>query len=288
MNKIIIASLAISRISVFVFLMYHTVSFAKNIAWDALAYSNNSLSQQRMALSYLAKMPLANRAHILDIGCGDGKITACIAQQYPNALVIGVDNSKNMISFAQNRFDTIPNLSFECMDAANLMYTNEFEVIVSFFCLHWVSEQEKALQAIARAAKPGADILLLFSVEPNQPILRALRYANAAKPFCDYLGCYEFPVHPLDLEKSIAVLANSKCEIISCAVDAKVDIFNSVTDFYNFLHAMPLANKVDTNLFDNYIQMIVDRYLVYCPQQVDGTIVYKSPIAVLHAKKKTE
>jgi ubiquinone/menaquinone biosynthesis C-methylase UbiE len=41
---------------------------------------------------------------LLDIGCGDGKITAEIAKYLPKGRAVGVDNSNQMIKLAKSTF----------------------------------------------------------------------------------------------------------------------------------------------------------------------------------------
>lgn len=260
-------------------------ALAKDIPWDAQEYCNNSYSQQQIALSYVQKLEIKDPHSILDIGCGDGKITAYLAQKYPQAQVIGVDNSSDMINFARDKFSTIPNLSFVCSDAAKISYVNQFDLIVSFFCLHWVTDQQSALKALAKAAKPNADILLLFSIDPDQPLLKALRYAHSVEPFSVYFKDYVFPVHPLNPQKTIALLATNNCTLISYHVDEKTTIFNTVRQFYDFLHEMPLVDVLKGTVFDVYMSIIVTQYLSYCPLTL-GKICYASPIGIVHMQKK--
>jgi trans-aconitate methyltransferase len=47
--------------------------------WNAEDYHKNSANQQRCAREVIAKLELKGDEKILDIGCGDGKITAEIA-----------------------------------------------------------------------------------------------------------------------------------------------------------------------------------------------------------------
>jgi len=118
--------------------------------WNAGEYSRGSTLQQRLARKMLMSVPLKGTERILDLGCGDGKITAEIATQVPQGSVVGVDLSKNMIDFAAENF-TQPNLRFEVNDVCELPYREEFDLAVSFFMLHWVREQEKALRSIRKA-----------------------------------------------------------------------------------------------------------------------------------------
>src|SRR2546430_7948944 len=103
-----------------------------------------------MAEEVLALLDLKGSERMLDVGFGDGKITAEIASRSPQGSVVGVDPSRDMISFAQHNFGpaTRPNLRFEVADARCLPFQNEFDLVVSFNALHWIPEQDTALSSI--------------------------------------------------------------------------------------------------------------------------------------------
>ena len=132
--------------------------------WNASDYNRQSSLQEALAREQLSRLTLAGAERVLDVGCGDGKVTAEIAGLVPRGSVLGIDPSHNMIDFACRHFDTAerPNLRFEVADARRLTYRSEFDLVVSFNALHWVPEQEDALRCIRAALKPGGRALLRF------------------------------------------------------------------------------------------------------------------------------
>jgi trans-aconitate 2-methyltransferase len=130
--------------------------------WHANDYNHVSSLQQVMAEEQLSGLTLEGGERILDVGCGDGKITGEIAGRVPRGSVLGIDSSRDMIAFASSRFGppVYANLRFEVADARRLPYRDEFDLIVSFNALHWVPEQEAALGSIRAALKPGGQALL--------------------------------------------------------------------------------------------------------------------------------
>src|SRR5689334_13566922 len=72
--------------------------------WNAAEYAKRSRLQETMANEVLALLALEGVQHVLDVGCGDGKISAQIAARIPAGTVIGVDPSRDMIAFASNHF----------------------------------------------------------------------------------------------------------------------------------------------------------------------------------------
>ena len=130
--------------------------------WHASDYHRHSSLQQAMAEEQLGRLTLEGSERILDVGCGDGKITAEIAARVPRGSVVGVDPSRDMVAFASSRFgpSAHPNLRFEVADARRLPHRNEFDLVVSFNALHWVPEQDEALDSIRAALKPEGRALL--------------------------------------------------------------------------------------------------------------------------------
>ncbi|QIG55184.1 class I SAM-dependent methyltransferase [Altererythrobacter sp. BO-6] len=57
-------------------------------------------------------------SHVLDIGCGAGELSLAVAAARPNAQVVGVDVSPDLIEAARARARSIENLHFELADAA--------------------------------------------------------------------------------------------------------------------------------------------------------------------------
>jgi trans-aconitate 2-methyltransferase len=126
--------------------------------WNAPGYSRIATLQEVMAAEVLLLLRLKGTERVLDLGCGNGKITAEIAARVPEGSVVGIDASAHMIAFASEQYAsaTHPNLRFEASDIRHLPFREEFDLVVSFNALHWIPEQAEALRSILSAMKPGA------------------------------------------------------------------------------------------------------------------------------------
>lgn len=126
--------------------------------WNAPGYARIAGLQEAMAAEVLALLQLSGTERVLDLGCGNGKVTAEIAARVPEGSVVGVDASAEMIAFASEQFPAAahPNLRFEAGDIRRLRFHEEFDLVVSFNALHWIPDQDTALRAIHCAMKPDA------------------------------------------------------------------------------------------------------------------------------------
>ena len=140
-------------------------TYAEDDIWDAENYIENSSLQYQWGKKYLELLNLKGNEIVLDIGCGDGRITALLATKLPQGSVTGIDISDSMLAAARDLCTKtkLKNLQFLSHDAMSLPFTNEFDYVVSFSCLHWVFEKETVIKGIAKALKPGGKMFLYFA-----------------------------------------------------------------------------------------------------------------------------
>ena len=117
--------------------------------WDAEAYGQNGAFVHGLAggvLEWLAAQPGES---ILDLGCGDGQLTARIAATGAN--VIGVDASPQMAAAARTR-----GIKVDEAQAESLPYASRtFDAVFSNAALHWVRGQDAMMAEVRRVLKPG-------------------------------------------------------------------------------------------------------------------------------------
>ncbi|MGV8056645.1 MAG: methyltransferase domain-containing protein [Smithellaceae bacterium] len=133
---------------------------AKN-NWNAYDYAKNSSAQLKWAEELIATLSLKGCEAILDIGCGDGKISARLANVVKNGYVLGIDSSESMIQCASEQFSPTvnPNLSFLHMDATEIYLNEKFDIAFSNATLHWIKDQNAVLKGVRSCLKQGGKIL---------------------------------------------------------------------------------------------------------------------------------
>ncbi|KAI4463017.1 methyltransferase [Holotrichia oblita] len=120
---------------------------------EAPLYSQNNILQRHDALhvlkhyAKLVKWKYDVEERVLDVGCGDGNVTADILLPFlPENVekIVGIDISNEMVEFA-NKYHSNEKVKFiqgdisakELIDEVD----EEFDHIFSFFCLHWIQNQ---------------------------------------------------------------------------------------------------------------------------------------------------
>jgi 2-polyprenyl-3-methyl-5-hydroxy-6-metoxy-1,4-benzoquinol methylase len=115
--------------------------------------------------AHLARYQLAaewakGAAVIVDAACGLGYGSAILARQFPNARVIGIDNSDFAVAYAQDCFGAfLPNLEFHKADICDLpgvLGSRRCDLLVSFESLEHIADPDRFLDKASGWMRPGA------------------------------------------------------------------------------------------------------------------------------------
>ncbi|KAL8708770.1 MAG: hypothetical protein Q9220_006412 [cf. Caloplaca sp. 1 TL-2023] len=130
--------------------------------WTEEAYSTSASFVPKLATTVLQWLDPQPEDVILDLGCGDGQLTAQIK---PNcALVAGIDSSANFIATAKKAHATTLGLSFHVHDCRYLdrwvhFQEKAFTKIFSNAALHWMlkhgGERRDVLNNVYKSLRPG-------------------------------------------------------------------------------------------------------------------------------------
>ena len=117
-------------------------------SWNPATYEANGAFVPALGAGVLEWLAPQPGERILDLGCGDGQLTAKIAAAGAN--VVGVDAASAMIEGAKSR-----GIDARVCNAEALPFDHEFDAVFSNAAMHWVRNQDAMLAGVKRALKPG-------------------------------------------------------------------------------------------------------------------------------------
>lgn len=233
--------------------------------WHAEDYHRESGLQRAMAREQLGRLTLVGGERILDVGCGDGRVTAEIAARVPRGSVLGVDPSRGMIAFASARFGPPEhsNLRFEVADARRLPYRDEFDLVVSFNALHWVLDQQAALAAIRAALKlEGRALLRLVPSGPRESLEHVIEEVRQGARWAEHFAGFRRPYVHFSREEYRALAERAGFRIVRMDVEDNVWDFKTRESFVAFARAtfVEWTQRLPESDWDAFIADALDRY----------------------------
>jgi trans-aconitate methyltransferase len=256
--------------------------------WHARDYHRRSALQQAMAGEELARLTLAGGERILDVGCGDGTITAEIAGRVPRGSVLGVDPSHDMIGYASSHFGR-PNLRFEVGDARRLPYRDAFDLVVSFNALHWIPEQEAALVSIGAALAPrGRALLRMVPNGRRESLEDVIEETRQRKRWSGSFADFRRPYAHFAPGEYRALAARAGLRVVGLHVTDKAWDFGTREAFVAFARAtfVEWTQHLPESEWGAFITDVLDRYRAVAadgPQDADTFKFYQMEVELTRA-----
>jgi trans-aconitate 2-methyltransferase len=156
--------------------------------WDPEVYGTFADERSRPFVDLVARVGARDPRFVVDLGCGDGSLTATLAARWPGASVVGVDSSASMLSGALTGGEAAaggeaagaaaPGLEFRLGRIEDWVPERPVDVLVSNAALQWVPSHLELLPRLVGALAPGG--WLAFQVpgnwsSPSHTILADLR-----------------------------------------------------------------------------------------------------------------
>lgn len=123
--------------------------------WDPAKYVEFGDYRDRPFFDLTGRIHAVRPRQVVDLGCGPGNLTATLADRWPDASVVGLDSSAQMLAKAADRAAGSASLTFEQADIRDWMPSAETDVVVSNAALQWVPEHRELLRSWLAALRPG-------------------------------------------------------------------------------------------------------------------------------------
>ncbi len=210
-------------------------------SWDPDDYARTASFVPKLGAHLIERLAPRAGEVVLDIGCGDGTLTAAIAAS--GARVVGIDSSPEMLAAARAR-----GLDVRLMAAEQLELGERFDAVFSNAVLHWVKDLDGAIARIAGHLKPGGRFVGEFGGHGNvAAILTAILATLAARGVDGRpLNPWHYPTaeaftallarHGFDVDEAVLV---PRPTLLDAGMAAWIRTFGGA-----FLAALPDADRV--------------------------------------------
>jgi len=146
--------------------------------WDPDRYLTYADERGRPFVELVARVGATAPAEVVDLGCGAGNLTGLLAERWPDAHVVGLDSSPEMIAKAQALGQPV---AYAVADLRDWQPAAPVDVLVSNATLQWVPGHLELLPALVAAVAPGGWFAFQVPANFDEPS-HTLRAELAAEP----------------------------------------------------------------------------------------------------------
>lgn len=253
--------------------------------WNAAEYAQSNSRQVRNAIKELSKINIIGSEVVLDVGCGDGQVSLYIAKTcVPQGQLDGLDKDKTMIDFAESHSRPhAENISFIHGDIGHYTSHKQYDLVVSFWTLHWVEDYDTALNNITQLLKPNGKALICHVVEHN-PWEKWLHHVQQKQEWRPYSLTYVNVLHQPSLETVLSAIRKS-CLTIEHIEVKKNSEWVPLTLLKQNLLSMPLFDFIPEAKRQQFLDEVIAGYISETPLNEQGNILYWLPVIVMVLKK---
>lgn len=245
-------------------------------SWSPSHYLRFEDERTRPPRDLLAQVPLADAKRIVDIGCGPGNSTELLAERFPDAEIVGLDSSAEMLVSARQR---LPDATFVEADIARWSPQEPVDLLFANAVFQWVPDHLSVLARLLECLRPGAVLAIQVPDNANEPSHRLMSDVVRAGPWRDRLESARLrdaipePTAYYDRLKPMSAGFDMWHTLYNHPLDgpdAIADMFAS-TGLRPYLALLSAGERAA--FLDDYRQRIAKAY----PPLVDGRVLLRFP-----------
>ncbi|WP_129668340.1 methyltransferase domain-containing protein [Phytoactinopolyspora endophytica] len=249
--------------------------------WDPQQYLIYGDQRARPFHDLVARVGAQRPASVVDLGCGPGGLTAGLARRWPEARIVGVDSSPEMIQQARAAEQGHERVEFVHADLRTWAPDGPVDVLLSNATLQWVPGHLALLPRLASFVAPGGWFAFQIPGNFSEPSHTELRDLAALPPWSERLDV-TWPFAHTPAEYLNAVLdAGLTAEVWESTYHHLLDGPDDVLEWLRGSALRPVLAQLDDAESAEFVELFRDRLRRAYPAGRHGSILpYRRIFAV--------
>ena len=247
--------------------------------WDLGQYHRFTDHRLRPALDLLARVPVAGPSLVCDLGCGSGNVTRVIAERFPDARVVGIDTSSEMLAKAAG---TPGRIEWTRADIAQWEPERAPDLIYSNAALHWIDDHSVLFPKLFGFLAPGGCLAvqmpLSYSMTSHELMREVLATggADGSRLGDEALAAAVARKWVLDAGEYHDLLTSqaSSLDIWESEYLQRLEGDDPVLEWVRSTGLRPILNGLHGAELERFIDMYRERLRRAYPRRADGTTLY--------------
>ena len=245
--------------------------------WSAQQYLKFEDERTRPSRDLLAQVPLSAPRKAVDIGCGPGNSTELLVERWPNAEIMGIDTSADMLRQARER---LPKQTFVEANVAHWVPPANTDMLFANAIFQWVPDHLRQLQRLLGALPAGGALAVQMPDnldEPSHVMMREVAHAGPwrttladaarARDVLPKPGAYYDALRPLC----------QRIEIWHTIYNHVLDDAAAIVEWVKGTGLKPFVDPLEPADRKEFIREYTARVAAAYPAQFDGKVILRFP-----------
>lgn len=241
--------------------------------WNPSQYLKFAGERVRPALDLLARVALDDPALIYDLGCGPGHVTEALRARWPEARIVGADNSAEMLAHAAEQY---PHGEWVLADIGDWKPEAPADLIYANAALHWLDDHHRLLPRLMQSLAPGGVLAVQMPRNHPEPSHTGIAETAADGPWAARLEplLREAPVHLPDVYYDILAPHAAELALWETTYVQPMRGDDPVAAWTRGSALKPLLDALDGGQRDAFFAAYAARMRAAYPKRSDGTTLF--------------
>lgn len=245
--------------------------------WNSEQYLKFKTERTQPAVDLVNRINIINPEKILDVGCGPGNSTHVLYSKYPNAYILGVDKSEEMINKAKSEY---PNLDFKICDVSGDLSQlgNDYDIVFSNACIQWVPDHESLLKKLLNLLNRNGVLAVQIPMNFNEPIHRIVCELASSEKWKNYFA-ETGSFYTLGQSEYYDLLSGISGEFYlwETVYYHVMKSHNDILEWYRGTGLRPYLSVLPDNKKTEFESEIMENLIQRYPKQKNGDIIFRFP-----------
>jgi trans-aconitate 2-methyltransferase len=254
--------------------------------WSAAQYLKFEDERTQPARDLLARVPIQAPKRIVDLGCGPGNSTAVLESRYPNAHIVGMDSSPDMIRKAKT---ALPHREFTVEDLHSYSPEESVDLFFSNAVFQWLGKDERfnIVKKLMEAQPSGGVFALQVPDNLTEPSHVLMRETAENGPWAATLknvgrDTFQTPPEIYDLLKPVC----SKVDIFHTTYYHNLENHAAIIEWVKGTGLRPYVDPLSPEEKEGFLSEYLKRLEKAYPSTYDGRVLLPYPRLFVVAVKK--
>lgn len=242
--------------------------------WNSEQYLKFQNQRTQPAIDLAKRIEINNPKNILDVGCGPGNSTKVLKNVFPNAHILGIDSSENMIRKAREVYSDI---AFKVMDITSENQDLEnFDIIFSNACLQWIPNHRDFIPRLFSKLSKGG--VLAVQIPMNfQEKLFTIMNETINEDKWDFSSMSVEPNETLKQEEYFDILSllTDHFDIWETVYYHNMPSIDAMVEWIKGTRLRPYLDALNRNDAEKFINEITEKASRAYNRQENGEFIFK-------------